>query len=178
LKTIMAERESILSRGGGWRKLNQLLWLDVSLVALVNGLRANEARECISRWCEDRDRIHTITALKTKGRSVRKCYIPSIISNYELSLMCKILPIDNPELFRRRFYNYLRYNFDINPHQLRRMFIDYMLGMGFTPEEVKAMLGMMRVKTLKYYAGEYHLAMIKMVERLEEQLRRLFKPKE
>jgi len=171
--TVDMLRRKYISSGVGKRALMRILYYDIMLILIHNGLRVNEVRLCLKEWSKTYSRVVTIYALKTHKRSYRKCYIPEEISDLELHTIIKIFPIDNPERFRHMVYQFIKYNFGINPRTIRKMFIDYMLDMGYSPSKVAKALGLMKIRTLESYAHKRFIDKIRREHRRREKLKQL-----
>jgi len=172
-ESLMRMREYAIKRAGERRATMRLLYLNVLLIMLYNGLRVNEARLCLKKWTITHKRVVKIPALKTKRRSYRKCFIPDEISDWELHVMTRLLPINDPERFRHRIKMFTLYNFGINPHKIRKLFIDYSLDMGYSPAEVAKILGLMKIRTLESYAHKRFIDRIRREHRRREKLKQL-----
>jgi len=169
-------RREYIRHGVGKRALKRILYYDIMLIMLYNGLRINEVRLCLREWDRTRKRVLVIPALKTRKRSYRKCYIPEEISDLELNTIVEVFPLNDPKRFRDMVYHFIKYNFGIKAHLIRKLFIDYMLDMGYSPSKVAKALGLMKIRTLEYYAVNRHLERIREAHRQYEKLKNVFKP--
>jgi len=174
--TVDMLRQQYIMYGRGKRAWRRILYYDIMLIMLHNGLRINEARLCLIAWDKLHKRVVVIPALKTRRRSYRRCYIPEQISDYELNAIVNTFPINDPDRFRFMIHHFIKYNFGIKPHYIRKLFIDYMLDMGYDPIEVAKALGLMKVKTLEYYAYDRYLQRIREAHRQYEKLKNIYKP--
>jgi len=171
---IKSLRDEYKRNVGRKRTTMGLLYLNTVLIMLYNGLRVNEARLCLQKWYRTNKRAVVIPALKTHRRSFRRCVIPDEIEDWELYLMAKFLPLDDPERFRKRAHWFMKYNLGINPHMLRKIFIDMMLDAGYSPAKVARILGLMKIRTLEYYAFERYVDKIRKAHRRREKLEESF----
>lgn len=111
-----------------WRK--RLMYIIVLLIQLRNGSRVGEAVEFLKQVCLNFRREDYIAVEKSKGKRVRKMFLPEIVTKNDIEKI--------KELFLKEYFNHGRKGFvvqiskwtrktlGINTHSLRYAFITYM----------------------------------------------------
>lgn len=128
------------------------LYTSILLIQLINGMRIMEAVKCTRLFSNTpNERAFVITALKTRGKRLRPCYIPSDIDMYDAKLFkfyfANISDYNVRELTRKYLSRY-----GLRTHILRYAYINYWLRRGYSPQQISSFIGLADVRPLEIYA--------------------------